>query len=136
MAVASATALVVLDASVVIAFRDPADAHHARAVAALTSHRHDDLVLPVSAYSETLVVPARAGPAALATFERLFDESPIRVAAIMREIGRAAAQLRARHPSLRLPDALVIATGEVLGADVVLTADASWPRISRRAQLI
>jgi hypothetical protein len=35
-----------------------------------------------------------------------------------------------------LSDALVIATGEELSADAVLTADATWPRISRRVRLL
>lgn len=48
-------ALAVLDASVVIAFRDPADALHARAVAAFRSHRSDELVLPASVYAQVLV---------------------------------------------------------------------------------
>jgi len=38
-------------------------------------------------------------------------------------------ELRARHPKLRLPDALVVATGSTLKADVVLTADAGWRRL-------
>ena len=51
-------ALIVLDASVIIAHLDPADALHARAVTALTAVSDDDLVLPASALAETLVSQA------------------------------------------------------------------------------
>jgi predicted nucleic acid-binding protein len=47
-----------------------------------------------------------------------------------------AAALRARHRSLRLPDALVLATAEVLGAAKVLTADRARTKISRKVRLI
>ena len=37
---------------------------------------------------------------------------------------------------LRLPDALVLATADVLGATKVLTADRAWSRISRNVRVI
>jgi predicted nucleic acid-binding protein len=43
------------------------------------------------------------------------------------EIATAAARLRARHRSLRLPDALVIATASVRRADRLVTTDRRWP---------
>jgi len=47
-----------------------------------------------------------------------------------------AAELRAHHPGLRLPDALVIATGSTLGADTVLTGDAAWRRLGRTISVL
>src|SRR5579883_1007836 len=55
-------AVIVLDASVVIAFLDSSDAHHASAVAALAAHQSEQLVLPASTYAEILVGPYRRGP--------------------------------------------------------------------------
>jgi len=52
---------------------------------------------------------------------------PIAVVPLGDEIAVAAAGLRARHPSLKLPDALVIATAEEEGADKLLTTDRRWP---------
>ena len=46
-------------------------------------------------------------------------------------VAEDAADLRARHPELRLPDALVVATGTVLGADEVLTGDVAWRRFGK-----
>jgi predicted nucleic acid-binding protein len=38
-----------------------------------------------------------------------------------------AAGMRARHPALKLPDALVIATAASLEADRLVTTDRGWP---------
>ena len=129
-------ALVVLDASVVIAFLDSRDAHHAGAVSALTANRAEDLVVPASAYAEILVAPLRRGPAAVARARQAMTDLAIRIVPLTSEVADRAALLRARHASLRLPDALVLATAEMLGADTVLTADRAWARVSRRALVI
>ena len=129
-------ALVVLDASVVIAFLDPDDALHDAAVAAFTEHQHDELVIPTSAFAEILVAPHRRGAEAVAEVEALLSDLSIRLEALTAPIARAAAKLRSESRSLRLPDALVLATAEELGADVVLTGDESWARISGRVRLI
>ena len=129
-------ALVVLDASVVIAFLDPDDALHDAAVAALTEHQHDELLIPTSAYAEILVAPHRRGAQAVAEVEAFLSDLSIRLEVLTTAIARAAAKLRSESRRLRLPDALVLATAEELGAEVVLTGDESWARISDRVTLI
>ena len=129
-------AIVVLDASVVIAFLDAADRHHQAAVAALTRVHSEQLVLPASVYAEILVGPGRRGREAMAAAREFVADLPLRVEPISAEIAARAAVLRALHRSLKLPDALVIATGDVLGAVSVLTADRTWSRLSRRARPI
>jgi predicted nucleic acid-binding protein len=62
----------------------------------------------------------------VARVEAALDALAISIADADREIARRAAMLRARHPSLRLPDALVIATAVKLDADHVLTTDRRW----------
>ncbi|MGH2500499.1 MAG: type II toxin-antitoxin system VapC family toxin [Candidatus Limnocylindria bacterium] len=129
-------AVVVLDASAAIALFDESDPHHARAVAAIARTREHRRVLPATAYAECLVGPYRRGGQAAETIERAVSEGALELAVVDRETARRAAQLRARHASLPLPDALVLATGEVLDAEIVLTTDRAWPRISRRARLV
>jgi predicted nucleic acid-binding protein len=129
-------ALVVLDASVVIAFLDPDDAQHDAAVEALTEHQHDDLVIPLSAYAEILVAPYRRGADAVAEVEAFLADFGVRIEAMTPAIARAAAQLRAKVRSLRLPDALVLATAAELEADRLLTGDESWVPISGRVKLV
>lgn len=99
----------------------------------MTAHREDEIVLPASAYAEALVEPSRRGRAALERAKQLVDVFPLRIEPITREIAERAAVLR---KAVRLPDALVLATADVLDADVVLTADARWPKASARARVI
>jgi predicted nucleic acid-binding protein len=117
-------ALIVLDASVLIALLDPKDALHVAARAGLAQYAGDDLKLPASAYAESLVGPSRSGR--LAAAKNAIGALWLEVVPITGPVAEEAAALRARHSSLRLPDALVIATGSVLGATVVLTGDARW----------
>ena len=127
-------ALIVVDASVLIALLDPGDALHPAATAALSRSAGDDLKLPASAYSESLVGPARRGrmrAAKNAIASLLIDVVPI-----TDRIAEDAAELRARHRRLRLPDALVVATGSALSADRILTGDAAWRRLGKTISVL
>ena len=130
--------LAVLDASIAIALLDGSDAHHDSAwrVVHGLCEEAADLVFPVSAYSEVLVGALRNGPTATKILETFCKELVRHVAPITMDTARLAAELRLRHPVLRLPDALVIATGEELDADVVLTADRRWKRASKRVRVV
>ena len=129
-------AVTVLDSSVLIAFLDADDPHHEKAVLTLATNRQLELTTPASAYSEVLVYPYRTSAAEGARIERFFEEVPIRVEPVGVELGRRAARLRARHRRLRLPDALVIAAGDLLEARDVLTFDARWRGVSRRVRVV
>ena len=129
-------ALVVLDASVVIAFLDPDDALHHAAVEALIEHQHDELLMPLSVYAEVLVAPYRRGAEAVAEVEAFLADFAVRIETITPSIARSAAKLRSESRSLRLPDALVLATADELEADNVLTGDESWVPVSGRVTLI
>lgn len=130
--------LAVLDASVVIALLDAQDAHHRSTWQELHTlvERGAQVTLPVSAFSEVLVGVLRGGPAAMKIFDAFLEQVVGQIASITVGTAREAAALRFRHPALRLPDALVLGTGEELGADVVLTADRSWRRMSKRVHVI
>lgn len=52
------------------------------------------------------------------------------------DVAVAAALWRARHSSLRLPDALVLATADVGAADAILTGDKRWRRLDPRVEVI
>ena len=125
-------ALTVFDSGVLIGFLDSADAHHPGAVAALAAFRKagDAGVVPASAFAELLVQPFRRGGGSVKLVEDALDALGLAVEPMTRPMARSAAQLRARHPSLRLPDALVVATARVLEASRLVTTDAGWPRFS------
>ncbi len=133
--------LTVLDAGVLIGFLDRSDAHHQKAYRALDEslERNDGIVLPASAFAEMLVGPSRRGPEEVATVRRLIERLAIEVAPLDADVAANAAGLRARHRSLKLPDALVIATAIVVDADLLITTDRKWPtrtRLGLRATVI
>ena len=120
----------VLDTSVLIAVVDSSDAHHASARSMICAGRDagDTFVVPVAAYAEFMVRPSEIDASTIAFQDGLVDAIPARVEPATREMGREAAAIRARHSGrIKLPDALIIATAVVLGADRIVTADAGWP---------
>lgn len=86
------------------------------------------MVLPASAYAEALVGPMARGEEAVRIVDDFVARLPLGVEPMTVDVARAAARLRARYGRrLRLPDALVVATAEVLAADVLITTDRGWP---------
>ncbi|MHB8507964.1 MAG: type II toxin-antitoxin system VapC family toxin [Candidatus Dormibacteria bacterium] len=127
-------ALIVFDASAVIALLDPADALHVSARREFERWAGDDLVIPATALAETLVVPSRMG--SLDAVQASIRSLDMVVAPVGEAVAVEAAQLRGRHRGLRLPDALVLAAGEVLAADAVVTGDVRWIELSPRVRII
>jgi predicted nucleic acid-binding protein len=105
----------ILDASVLIGLLDTADSHHDRAVddVEAADRDGDQLLLPASAYSETLVAFARARRVQEA--REAVTAMGITVVSLTDKIAERAAELRARHRQLRLPDAIVLATAQEHG---------------------
>lgn len=128
-------AIVVLDASVVIALLDAGDTHHLAAVAAVERARRDTLVLPASAYAEVLVDPWRRGVDAVSVIRTFVTDLGIRIEPLSPDIAERAARLRAQHRGLRLPDTLVLATADALDG-VALTCDRAWRRVGRRVRIV
>lgn len=131
--------LIVVDTGVLIATLDPSDRHHRAATTALAAAAGggDDLVLPAAAYAELLVDPARSGPAAVSRVDAFLDDLGIRVAPVTRAIAHRAAFLRASHGGrMRLPDALVVATAQELGASGILTRDGRWPSVDVTVEVV
>jgi predicted nucleic acid-binding protein len=129
---------VVLDTSVLLGLLDTADAHHQAAATLITdlTRAGSQFGLPASVLSEVLVSEARRDRPAVdrrhAQVVSMFG--PVRP--IDEEVAVAAAHLRAKHKSLRLPDALVIATGIVDDAEAILTADKRWASIDDRIEVL
>lgn len=128
--------MIVLDAGVVIAVAAAKDVFHDAATRALQEAKAQgqQLLLPMSAYSEALVWPSRQG--STARLDRFLDRTPVALAPVDRPIARAAAALRASRPRLRLPDALVLATADVLCAEALLTTDASWRHADTKVRVL
>ncbi len=126
-------ARVALDSDIVIAFLDPGDDQHARAVAELRPllALGEDLLVGATVYAETIVRPLQEGTDA--TVDAFLDAAGVSVVPVDRAVARRAARLRAKHSSLRLPDALSLATALVSDA-TLLTFDEKLKRVATRAQ--
>jgi len=123
-------ARVALDADIVIAFLDPADDQHAQAVTELRARlaAGDELLVGASVDAETIVRPLQNGTDA--TVDEFLDSAGIRVIPIDRTIARRAAALCAEHRSLRLPDAMSLATA-ITTDSTLLTLDRQRRKIAQ-----
>lgn len=128
---------VVLDSSVLLGFLNVGDAHHLSATQALQAvrERGDWFVLPATVLSEIMVNRIRSQPASARSVQQQVVDTFGPVRDVDQDVAYAAAELRAAHRSLRLPDALVIATGIVDDA-TVLTSDARWAAVDPRVLVI
>lgn len=118
-----------LDAGVIIGFLDGDDSHHetSRAVLSTALKQGDQLFMAASALAECLVGPARRSAKAVDLVRTAVHRLPVTVVDLNEEIATRAAFLRARHRTLKLPDALVIASAATSGADHLVTTDRKWP---------
>ena len=87
----------------------------------------DRLSIAASALAEGLVGPARRSPKAVELVRTASGRLPTSVVPLDEDLATRAAVLRARHRTLKLPDALVIATADTTGADRLITTDRKWP---------
>ena len=129
---------VVLDTSVVVALFDPNDAHFLLAQEAVRAHAGSDpdYVVSVIVLAESLVGAARMGTAGLAHARKAIVEAFGGCREVDMQVALAASVLRAQHAWLRLPDALILATAQIERADVVLTADKRWAKVSDKVQVV
>jgi len=126
-------ARVALDADVVIAFLDSGDDQHARAISELRPRMAagDELLLSATAYAETIVRPLQLRTDVIV--DEFLDAAGIKIVPVDRAIARRAAGLRGEHRSLRLPDAMSLATAIATNA-ILLTLDKKLAQIALRAQ--
>lgn len=116
---------VVLDGSVLLGLADPRHALHRPSAEALRERRDMDFIVPASVFAEVVAGAVKLGDRAADRLEAMVDDLASEIYPIDREVARAAASIRARRTGVRLPDALVLAAGTVLRAEV-LTGDKRW----------
>ena len=108
-----------------------ADASHCRPAVGPWITAGDELLAAATVYAESIVRPLQQGTDA--TVDEFFDAAGISIVSIGRAVARRAAALRAEHQSLRLPDAMSLATAIVTDS-ALLTLHKQLRRIARRVQ--
>jgi len=124
-----------LDSVAVAGFLDRDDAFHAAADARIRQLAGRDLlVVSVITYAELLTgagVGHHEQEAVRGFFEQIIEE----VLGVDRVVAERAAQLRSQHLSLRMPDALILATADIHHADLVITGDERWSAVGISPQV-
>jgi predicted nucleic acid-binding protein len=122
--------LILLDSTIIVGFLDADDALHASSVARLRElSAAEQFAASVVSYAEVMS-GARLGHHPIERVNGFF-------AALIREqipVDRAAADraatLRAEHRSLRMPDALILASADLHSeVELVLCGDEEWPKV-------
>lgn len=122
---------VVLDSDAVVAFLDRSDALHTAADEAIRDLlAKDRLLVSAVSYAEVLT-GARLGHHDEQRVKAFFDDLVSEILIVDAEIADRAADLRGRRKSLRMPDALILATAELHAeADVVVTGDRGATKVA------
>jgi len=127
-----------LDSTAVAGFLDRDDSFHAAAdkrVRELAGR--EQLIVSVITYAE-LLTGAGLGHHDQAAVRGFFADLVDEVESVDRGVAERAAELRTATPSLKMPDALILATADLRDADVVITADHRWVHVlaGRRVELL
>lgn len=122
---------VVLDSDAVVGFLDRDDALHEAADAAIRDLLHEQrLLVSVITYAEVLT-GAKLGHHDERHVRSFFSQLISAVLPVDAAVADAAALLRSRSKSLRMPDALIVATAETdPDTRVVVTGDRQVGRLS------
>lgn len=102
--------MIVLDASVLVAFFEPSDRWHTAAVALLAAHAGEDLVVPTLTMAEFLVGPAR-NPDLLARAIAALSRLGVAEVPLTANAATSLALLRAEI-GVKLPDCVVLLAAE------------------------
>ncbi|MFC4586856.1 type II toxin-antitoxin system VapC family toxin [Sphaerisporangium corydalis] len=123
---------VLLDTNIISSLLDPDDTLHLDALAAVRRWEGEaaSFAISVITWSELRVGAVRRGPGAEKALAEFRDSAIDRILAVDEVTAEAAARLRARDLTVRMPDALIVASAREGGADVLLTADRKFPGIA------
>lgn len=121
---------VVLDSDAVVGFLDRDDALHDAADAAIGDlARERRLLVSVVTYAEVLA-GVRLGHHNEGQVRGFFAQLVSEVLPVDTTVADEAAELRSRLKSLRMPDALILATAETnQEVDLIVTGDAKVPKV-------
>jgi hypothetical protein len=122
--------LILLDSTVIVGFLDADDALHEVTVAKLREIiDNDPLAASVVSYAEVMT-GVSLGYHPRENVDGFFDALVKELLPVDRRVAARAAALRGKHASLRMPDALILATADLHEEiETVLCADGNWPKV-------
>ena len=114
-----------LDSNTVIGFLDADDLLHQAADTAVRAAAKEHVFAVSVVTVAELLTGAKLGHHDEQTVRRFFTQMTSARIPLDEPVAERAAELRAAHTALKMPDALILATAD-LHADVVVTGDARW----------
>jgi len=122
--------LILLDSTIIVGFLDADDALHEIAVTRLREIvGNHPLAASVISYAE-LMTGLSLGHHSHERVDRFFDALVKDLLPVDREVAARAATLRGKRISLRMPDALILATADLHeDIDTIVCADDDWPKV-------
>jgi predicted nucleic acid-binding protein len=122
--------LILLDSTVIVGFLDADDALHEVAVARLREIiGSDPLAASVVSYAEVMT-GVSLGHHPRESVDGFFEALVKDLLPVDRPVAARAATLRGKHMSLRMPDALILATADLHEEiETVICADGHWPKV-------
>ena len=127
-------ATIVLDTGVIIAVLDRDDVHASAVHSALVPIREAgaSFCLSVVTFAELLVESSGAQPNAEQVVGAFVDSlGTDAIQPVSAEVARIAAKIRTGNRRVRMPDALIAATAETIGAEALLTTDKKLAKLPR-----
>jgi predicted nucleic acid-binding protein len=123
---------IVWDTNIVVGLLSRTDVLHSAAMRAASEWEDRAARVAISAvtWAELRTGAIRQGPTAEAVLTAFRHSAVDDIAPVDEHVAEIAASYRAADLSLRMPDALILATGQHIGAVAVLTAD---KRLARAA---
>ncbi|MEV4382236.1 type II toxin-antitoxin system VapC family toxin [Streptosporangium sp. NPDC049644] len=123
---------VMLDTNVIAGLLDPDDALHGHARDAVRrwEGKAASFAISVITWSELRVGAVRKGAVAERMLEAFRTAVIDRIVEVDETTAESAALLRAADLTIRVPDALIIATARAVRADALLTADRKFPAVA------
>lgn len=125
----------ILDSNIISSLADPRDTMHEAALAAYRRHESAGSGFGISTvtWSEALVHVHRLGTEPVRLLTELVTQITDAIYSVDTAIAESAARLRVNHMSLRLPDALILATAHEQEDGFLLTAD---KRLATKSNLV
>lgn len=122
--------LILLDSTVIVGLLDADDALHEVTVSRLKEIiGSDPLAASVVSYAEVMT-GVSLGHHPRESVDGFFDALVKDLLPVDKSVAARAAALRGKHMSLRMPDALILATADLHEEiETVLCADGDWPKV-------
>lgn len=121
--------MILLDSVTVAGFLDATDPFHVAADQMVRRFAGSEQLVASAVTLAELLTGAGLGHHATQEVRAFFADLITDVVPVDATVAERGAELRVSKKSLKLPDALILATAEIIGASLVVTGDEQWSSV-------